>query len=175
MPGSQRRASNTDVDPDKAPLEGDVLERDEPRVDDGILLPPRSERRRVATLADLTTKKRPRTSEAVLTMKDEDGEVTELVIKLVAITGKEYDALVAEFPPTRKQRDRAFATGQTVSFDIDSFAPELISRCAAEPKIPLDTAKEIWETWSGGESGGLYMECQRLCQGGLDIPFTVAG
>src|SRR4051812_44930679 len=134
-------------------------------------------KKRTATLADLKGK-RARKGKAVLAMLDEDDELIELEIRLVALSHKDYDELQAQFPPTRKQRDRAFEAGQSPpSFDMDAFAPELIAACAVEPKISVDDMKEMWGSgqWSGGELISLFMECQRICQSGLDIPFNVAG
>lgn len=124
--------------------------------------------KRVATFSDLIKKKR-RTDEVTLRTRDDAGEELELVVRLQAIGSTAYDELLAAHPPTKKQREAG------ATYNVDTFAPEIIAACSLEPKLTLEQAKEIYgsEEWSGGEIGGLLFTAQRLCNAGIDVPFSV--
>jgi hypothetical protein len=83
----------------------------------------------------------------------------------------EYDRLVSKHPPTTEQR----ADG--ASFNLDTFAPALISAVSSDPEISPTDAKEIWNSaeWSRGEVITLYRQAVDLCNRGLDIPFNENG
>lgn len=126
-------------------------------------------RRRVATI-DALLKKRRREDLVVVPMKDDAGEAIELTIRYRALSAKEYDDLQAKFPPTAAQKkDGAI-------FDVDGFAPALISACAIDPPISVEDATAIYsaDEWSGGEVAELFFRAQRLCNAGLDASFTAA-
>src|SRR3954471_16505238 len=96
-----------------------------------------------ATLDQLIHKPRSVT-EFNLFLSDGNGGSNEVTLKYQAIGMREYDRLVSKHPPKPEQRvDGA-------SFDIDTFAPALISACAVDPEITLAEAKEIWNSddWS---------------------------
>lgn len=124
-------------------------------------------RRRQATLDDLFKKKR-REKVVTINSTDDDGGTIELTLRYRAIGSKEYDDLVAKYPPTTAQKKEGAA------YNVDLFAPALISAVSLEPKLSFDDAKVIYESpeWSGGEVGGLFIEALKLCNAGLDIPFT---
>src|SRR3982750_4796842 len=84
------------------------------------------------------------TTEFSLFMSDGNGGSTEVTLKYQAIGMRAYDNLVAKHPPKPDQR----AEGN--SFDINTFAPALISACAVEPEISSSEAKAIWDSddWS---------------------------
>lgn len=122
--------------------------------------------KRIATLADLKSK---RAREDVVAIPLGDGE--EVNVRLRALSSRAYDALEAKYPPTKEQREK-----QAV-FDIDLFAPALISACAVEPVLSFEDAQELYESdqWAAGEIGGLFFAAQRLCNSGLDTSFNAAG
>lgn len=127
-------------------------------------------RRRTASVEDLFKKRRRETTVVIQTL-DESDESVELELRFRAISSREYDALVAKFPPTHKQKEDGAA------YDVDRFAPALISAVSLDPKLSVEDATQIYnsEEWSGGEVGGLFLEALRLCNAGLDVPFTVRG
>ncbi len=127
-------------------------------------------RRRQASIDDLFKKKR-RETEVVITSQDDDGGTIELTLRYRAIGSREYDDLVSKYPPTREQK----ADG--AAYNVDLFAPALISAVSMEPRLSLDDAKEIYNSpeWSGGEIGGLFIEALKLCNAGLDVPFNGRG
>ena len=118
-----------------------------------------------ATLQQLLNKPVRRTK---LTLNLGDSEV---YMRFEAISSAQYDALVAEHPPTKKQREAG------ASYNPDTFAPALISQCSLEPKLTLEDATALYtaKSWAGGEITDLFLTCVRLCQSGLDVPFTEAG
>lgn len=124
-------------------------------------------KRRPATFADMRSKK-PRADTVVIPTTDEDGAEYEMTVRIRAIGSTEYDKLVASNPPNRTQRDR----GDT--WNIDTFAPDLIAACCIEPKLTLEEATEIYTSpdWAAGEIGALFYGCQKICNAGTDVPFT---
>lgn len=118
--------------------------------------------KRAATLADLTGK-RSRVKEHTVLI---DGE--ELTLTMRAMSRREYDALVAKFPPTKKQREEG------ANYNIDGFAPALISASLSAPEISFDDATELWEsgTWSMGELMDVFLSCVALNNQGMEVPTT---
>jgi hypothetical protein len=106
-----------------------------------------------------------------LTIEGEDGHPLTRTIVYQAISGPDYDALLEEHPPTSKQRE------DSAVFNIDTFAPALISAVSLQPKLTYEQAEQLYKdpSWSGGEIGTLYFNAQRVCNAGLDVPFNVRG
>ena len=123
-----------------------------------------------ATLDQLVNKPRS-TTEFSLYLSDGNGGSNEVTLKYQAIGMRAYDKLVSKHPPKPDQR----AEGS--SFDIDTFAPALISACSVEPEISAAEAKQIWESedWSRGDVMVLFRNAVELNNRGLDIPFSVSG
>lgn len=121
---------------------------------------------RRATFEDLINKP-VRTKEIQVNTSDEGSEPISLTIVIRALGAKDYDHLLAQHPPTSKQK----AEGS--NFNIDTFAPALLSRCAVEPVLTYEEATEVFasSSWSGGEVGGLFMELMKLCNEGVNVPF----
>lgn len=125
---------------------------------------------RVASLDDLF-KKRRRTSTVVIESQDDDGGKVSLELHYRAIGSREYDDLVARFPPTAAQKK------ESAQYNVDLFAPALIAAVCVEPALSMEDAKAIYSSpeWSGGEIGSLFLEALKLCQSGLDVSFTANG
>lgn len=123
-----------------------------------------------ATIDELINKPRS-TTEFSLFLANGDGEPHEVTLRYQAIGMRAYDRLVAKHPP--KPEDRA----EGASFNMDTFAPALISACAVEPEISPAQAKEIWESddWSRGDVMVLFRNAVDLNNRGLDIPFSERG
>ena len=123
-----------------------------------------------ATLDELVHKPRS-TTEFSLFLADGNGGVNEVTLKYQAIGMRAYDKLVAKHPPKPEQR------AEGGSFDMDTFAPALISACSVEPEITPAEAKEIWESdeWSRGDVMVLFRNAVELNNRGLDVPFSVNG
>lgn len=126
-----------------------------------------SKKAKTATLDLLKNKKRA-TKEFTLYIHDEDDEQVEVVLKFQAIGANAYDKLVAKYPPKPEQRMEGSI------FDVDKFAPALISTCCVEPEMSLADATEIWtsEDWSRGDLMALFRTAVELNNRGIDIPFN---
>lgn len=124
-------------------------------------------RSRPATFSDLLKKKR---REATITVptQDDDGNLVELTVRFRAIGSIEYDDLVAKHKPTPSQK------AEGAVYNVDTFAPALIAAVSLEPKLTVEQATELYNSpeWSGGEMAGLFVGALRLCNSGLDVPFT---
>lgn len=121
----------------------------------------------VATFEQLTAKPR-RSLTFPVTTADADGNEVTVTMKYLAISAKRYDELVQQFPPNGKDRQMGSI------FDLDSFAPALIAEVSAAPKLTVEQARELWNSpdWANGEVTSLFMNAQRVCNGGIDVPFN---
>lgn len=122
-----------------------------------------------AVTLDLLKSKQRAVSKFSVYLPDAKGNSVEYELTYRAIGAVEYDKLVSKYPPTTEQR----AEGQT--FNIDTFAPALISAVCINPEMSYDDAKEIWDSpeWSRGEVITLWRKAVDLCNRGMDVPFTV--
>lgn len=127
--------------------------------------------RKAATLEDLL-KKPARTKELVINTPSASGKTTnEFIVTLKAIGSKAYDDMLAAHPPTNEQKKEGNA------YNIESFAPALISACSVTPALNVEQATQIWESneWSRGELTELFIGCIEVNSKGLDVPFNDAG
>lgn len=125
-------------------------------------------RRRPATLNDLVKKKR-RVKDVTIHSTDDDGHDLELLLKYQALSPKEFDDLVAKYPPNPKQKTDGMA------YNPDTFGPALVAASLVEPKLSVEDVTSIIDsgTWSPGEVNTLTGEAMSLCQTGAGVPFTV--
>lgn len=98
-----------------------------------------------------------------------DGGTAQMVFQ--ALGAKDYDDLVAEFPPTKKDKDDGGV------WDSEKFPPALIAASCLEPSLTREQAQQLWESpdWSRGELYDIFSRLVRLNQEGLDVPFTQSG
>lgn len=127
-------------------------------------------KKKIATFEDLRRKKR-RKSSVEINLYDEDGEPETLTVIIQAISSVEYDKMIADCPPNAVQRARNDV------YNMDEFAPQLISACSVNPRMTFEEVKELYQSdeWATGEIGNLFWACSNLCTAGMNIPFTVAG
>jgi hypothetical protein len=120
-----------------------------------------------ATLDMLKNKPRA-TSEFSIFLSDGNGGTTEVTLKYQAIGARAYDDLVGKHPAKPDQR------AEGASFNMDTFAPALISACSVDPEISAAEAKAIWDSdeWSRGDVMVLFRNAVELNNRGLDVPFT---
>jgi hypothetical protein len=123
-----------------------------------------------ATIDALINKPRSVT-EFSLYLSDGNGSTNEVTLKYQAIGMRAYDRLVSKHPPNKEQQ------AEGASFNIDTFAPALISACAVEPEISPSQAREIWDSddWSRGDVMVLFRNAVELNNRGLDVPFSDNG
>jgi hypothetical protein len=122
-----------------------------------------------ATVDLLKSKKRATTEFSIFLNEGEDA--VELTLQFQAIGAKAYDKLVAKHPPKPDQR------AEGASFDMDSFAPALISAVSKDPEISPEDARDLWtsEEWSRGDLMVLFRNAIELNNRGIDIPFSENG
>lgn len=82
-----------------------------------------------------------------------------------AISRTDFDSLVDEHPPTKVQQARGD------NYNPDTFAPALLARVVAEPKIDEADWARFWKSpdWSTGELGGLFLRAVSLCNSGFEL------
>lgn len=116
-------------------------------------------------------KKPARETKVLIPTVGDDGQEIKLVFRMKALNGKVYDDLVSAHPPKDEDKKNG---GQ---YNVDTFAPALISAASVTPKLSLEQAAELYhsEDWSGGEITSLFFAALRLCNAGLDVPFTAPG
>ena len=112
--------------------------------------------------------KKPQEKEVVVIVPDGSETPQEMSFLFRSISAKEWDLLVAKYPPTKDQR----ADGQP--FNVDTFPPALLSRVCVDPVLSAEEWQEIWESesWNRGEIGDLYGQAVNLCTTGFSIPFN---
>lgn len=67
-----------------------------------------------------------------------------------SIGRKAYDGLVSEHPPTDEQKDLDY------TYNPETFSPALIAAACVEPRMTLEEATEIFDTWNGPEVTELF-------------------
>lgn len=120
-----------------------------------------------ATFQSLIKKPR-RTLDFTVYTQGDDGEELALQMRYRAISSKEYDELQAEHPPSSKERQMG------AIYNVDTFAPALISRVSLEPHLTVEEAGEIYRSpdWAPGEISNLFMNALSVCNQGLNVPFN---
>lgn len=76
-----------------------------------------------------------------------------------ALPSNEYKELVRAHPPNQAdQAENQRIHGMPAEFDVDTFAPALISACCVEPKMTVDEVNELVTVfgWSDAEFGRLF-------------------
>jgi hypothetical protein len=121
----------------------------------------------VATFAALRAKPRRTVTFPVNTMDEEGNEVV-VLMKYRALPSKAYDEMIEAHPPTSEQKK----AGQV--YNVDTFAPALISAVSLEPALSVEEARTIYTSpdWSGGELTTLFIKALQVCNAGLDVPFN---
>jgi hypothetical protein len=99
---------------------------------------------------------------------DDSGDQISLTMRYRALSNRAYDDLQAAHPPTSKDKTAGAA------YNLETFAPALISAVSVIPMLSYDQAKELYtnEDWSGGEVTSLFINALRVCNAGLDVPFS---
>jgi hypothetical protein len=123
---------------------------------------------RFVTFDQLVAKPRRKLTFPIHTI-DADGDEIVLQMTYQSLTNREYDELVERHPPEAREKAKG------AQFNVMTFSPALVSAVSFEPRISFEQAKMIFEsdTWSGGELATLFINAQRVCNSGLDVPFTV--
>jgi hypothetical protein len=101
--------------------------------------------------------------EIVFELADENGDPVAVTLNFRAIGTQEYDRLLTKYPPTIEQK------AENLSYDINKFAPDLLSRVCVEPEMSLKDWQDIWNSpdWNRGETMDLFMAAVEICSRGL--------
>lgn len=123
-----------------------------------------------ATWEGLINKQARRTTVKVPSV-DGNGDEVILEMKMVAISNPAYDALLDKYAPSRDDQAKG------AIWDRKKFPPALLEAVVTSPKLTYEQWMELStsDNWSGGEFGDLFAYANRICQGGLDVPFTGRG
>jgi hypothetical protein len=122
-----------------------------------------------ATFEKLKAKKR---AELEFTTKlTTEAGIEEMSFLYRAIGAQDYDRLLTKYPPTTEQK----ANGS--NYNMNTFAPALLSRVCIEPVLDEAEWAEIWNSaaWNVGELSNLFWSAVELCNRGLDVNPTEAG
>jgi hypothetical protein len=89
-----------------------------------------------------------------------------------SIGRKPYGALLDEYKPREGDED-----DEEYGFNADEFPPRIIALSSYEPKITLETAREIWDgdDWSDAETTLLLGAAIIANKEIVDVPFTNDG
>jgi|688.fasta_scaffold54239_3 hypothetical protein len=145
-----------------------------PKATEGTTVEARAAQRadsKATTLSLLRNKKRAQ-REIVFELSGEDGKPVEVTLVFRAIGTQDYDRLLTKFPPTIEQK----AEGS--SYDINRFAPELMSKVCIEPEMSAKEWSEIWNSpdWNRGETMDLFVAAVEICSRGLKaVPTSELG
>ena len=102
-------------------------------------------------------------------MDTENGKKQEVTFLFRSIGSVDYDRLLTKNPPTTEQRSEG------ASYNVNTFAPAILSAVCAEPEMSTTQWAEIWNSpdWNRGEIMQLFVSAVELCNQGMDIPFFV--
>jgi len=114
--------------------------------------------------ADMLLKKRRQERSVSVSLPGEDGPV-DVDLLFRAIGNNEYDKLVTKYPPTPSQKKEG------MTYDMDRFAPQLLSRVCVDPAMTVEDWTNIWNSdeWNRGELMSVYLAAVDVCTRGLDV------
>lgn len=98
----------------------------------------------------------------------EGDDATEIEVTAEALSMKDYDKLLAKFPPSEEDKRKG------MTYELDKFAPALISACLSEPEMSLAQAKQLWnsDNWSRGDIEGLFSKVLQINHQESTVPFS---
>ena len=99
----------------------------------------------------------------------EDAFEVEMTVE--ALSMKDYDKLLAKYPPTEEEQRKG------LTYELEKFAPAVISACMIDPDLSLAEAKKIWtsENWSRGDVEGIFSKVLRVNHRESTVPFNGRG
>lgn len=117
-----------------------------------------------ATFEMLKSKKR-KEQEIVFLLADDEP----VTMNLVSLGSQDYDKLVTKHPPKTAEQK-----AEGAGYDINTFAPALLSRVVVDPDMTPAEWAEIWNSpdWNRGEVLDLFTTAAQLCVEGLRVPLS---
>jgi len=88
-----------------------------------------------------------------------------------------YDELVKENRPTEEEKQEYKDQGGegVLAYSTTTFPPLLVHKCAIEPTITLNEAKEIFDEWAEGDLELLFTCALLVCKEPTSLPKSRAG
>ena len=105
---------------------------------------------------------------------------SEWEFSFVGIGRGEYTRLLGEHKPTPAQTELANQNGLTLEFNSDTFPPALLARSAVRVVMADGEVvegvdwREIWDTWSLGQTTRIWRTCLAANSGVAETPKSVA-
>lgn len=114
---------------------------------------------------------KPKTREVFSLYLGSGEEKFEIEMTAEALSMKDYDKLIAKYPPTEAEK------AQGLTYELDKFAPALMAACLVDPDLNLNQAKSLWsgENWSRGDVEGLFSKVLRVNHRESTVPFSARG
>lgn len=92
---------------------------------------------------------------------------SEFEFEFEALSSGEYDRMLASMPPTPSQAE------QGAQFNAETFPVELLHRCAVNPTLSLEDARDLVETLSDSQFRKLWMTAAAVNVGDDSAPKVV--
>ncbi len=90
-----------------------------------------------------------------------------------AVGREVYGKLLDEYKPRDDESHKEL--DEEVGFNVDEFPPRLFALAAFDPKMELEDARLIWNTWSDAETTLLLAMAVKANRQTVDVPFTLTG
>lgn len=114
---------------------------------------------------------KPKTRETFTVYVGEGDDASEIELTIEALSMKEYDKLLAKYPPTDEEARKG------LTYELDKFAPALIAASLIDPAMTLAQAKSLWtaENWSRGDIEGIFTKVLQVNHRENTVPFNRRG
>lgn len=121
-----------------------------------------------ATLDDLFGKPK-RVHSFTINLPTADGETVERKITYQAISGKEFDKLLADHPPKGADREKKL-------YNAATFEPALIAAVSLRPKMTEAQVEELLalDSWAAGEQATLFGQAYGICNADFSVAFSAS-
>lgn len=113
----------------------------------------------------------PKLAERIAELREEIDR-TSKVFRFREIPRHVYEALIAEFPPSRAEKE---AAEEPLPWSPEKFPPALIAAASLEPRLDREAAKKLWKGLPFGEARRLFTTALQP-QGKVGaVPLAVSG
>lgn len=114
---------------------------------------------------------KPKTRETFKIYIGSGDDKSEIELTVEALSMKDYDKLIAKYPPTDEEKLKG------LTYELETFAPALISASLTDPDMSLAQAKKLWnsENWSRGDVEGIFTKVLQVNHRESTVPFNKRG
>lgn len=108
---------------------------------------------------------------------EQEAEQFMVEFKFQDIGRKAYDALIRDNPPSTEEKEEYKAAGGegVLPYSFNTFPPRLLVECSVDPKIELEEAEEMFESWAEGDLELLFNTALMCCKEPTSLPKSRAG